>query len=220
MQARRSAPMFSDVTAVAVARLGGAPSRGAVAPAPAVASLRRLAGTWHEPNAWTVGILLATGVALLARHPIARAIGTEVDSTPVAVSPAPAVTHPAAAPAAATAGGLLAAVPTHAPRDPFRALVNQGGKLLVPAAAPAVAKPAKPEPAVSTPTGAGSCTGTTQQVARGDSLWTIAARAVRSSDSDRVTIAWHRLYAANRATIGTDPSLLPVGATLCVPSGL
>src|SRR5437588_7304563 len=113
MQAPASAPMFSDVTVMAVAR----PTRGAVAPAPASASLRRLTGTLHEPNAWTVGVLLATGVVLIARHPIAHALGTEVDAAPTTAVPAPAYTSQPAAPVASV-GGLIAAVPTHAPRDP------------------------------------------------------------------------------------------------------
>lgn len=185
--------------------------------------MRRVTGTLHEPNAWTVGILLATGVVLLARHPIARLLGTEVDSSPVTtvatvpapskvLSPAPSLALP------------VAAVPTHAPRDPFRALVTAGGKVLAPVAA--VAAPAAPAAApvasaVSPPVSAtpsSTCTGTTHRVAAGDTLWSIAARAVRSSDNDRVTLAWHRIYAANRSTLGADPGLLQVGESICVPA--
>lgn len=227
---RRAGADDFDVTALAAAYpLGAQQQRAAVAPA-ARASARRLTGSLHEPNAWTVGILLATGVVLIARHPIARMLGTEVDTsvdTPVATAPA----HPSA-PSLAAPGvaSVVAAVPTHAPRDPFRVLVSAGGKVLAAAPLATASKPAPvtAAPAVTTtpttppvsPAATSSCTGTVHHVASGESLWTIAARAVGSNDSARVTIAWHRLYAANRDSVGTDPSLVPVGASLCVPASL
>jgi len=170
-------------------------------------------GTLHEPNAWTVGIVLATGVVLMARHPIARAIGTETAERPVVVtSPAPA---PARAVRQAPALSLpVAAFPTHAPRDPFRALVTAAGKVLAPTQAGTSAS-------APVPASVGvSCTGSSHRVAAGDTLWTLAARAVRSSDTGRVTVAWHRLYAANRAAVGADPSVLQVGTSLCIPTSL
>ena len=201
-------------------------SRAAVAPAPS-AGWVRVTGTLHEPNTWTVGIVLVTGLVLLARHPIAHLLGTEVDATPTPIVATTPVHSPAAmAPAPSLA--LTAPVPTHAPRDPFRALVGASGKVFAApaavAAAPAVATAApaataaapvavaSPPPAPSV-----SCTGTTHRVVAGDTLWTIAARAVRSNDSQRVTLAWHRVYAANRATLGSNPGLLQVGESLCVP---
>ena len=209
----------------------------AVAPASATDALRRVVGTLHEPNAWTAGILLATGVAIIARHPLARALGTEAD-TPV-VS-APAATAPAAPSLAGHAPAVAApvlAVPTHAPRNPFAALVKTNVAALAPATSSSppsfVAQPPTTVP-VTTPTttpviqqpsgakapvpSAGSCSGHVHRVVGGDSLWTLAARAVHSSDSGRVTIAWHRLYDANRSAIGADPSLLRVGTSVCVPT--
>src|SRR4051795_9641782 len=55
---------------------------------------RRVVGSLNDPNAWTVGVVLATGVVLIARHPIARAIGTETPVRPLATAEAPARTHP------------------------------------------------------------------------------------------------------------------------------
>ena len=217
------------MTAVSYAH-AWAPPRAAVAPA-APTGMRRLAGTLHEPNAWTVGVLLATGIVVIARHPIAQALGTEVSARPLA----PAVTTSAPR-HLATAGSLSVplpelAAPTHAPRDPFRALVTTAGKLLTPevmapataaasAAVPATPAAAATAPAAAPTTAAGTCTGTSHRVVAGDTLWTLAARAVRSADTNRVTLAWHRLYDANRTTVGADPSLLRVGATLCLPSSI
>ena len=220
---------LAGVTAVAAHPWAG--SRAAVAPASSSAGLLKVTGTLHEPNTWTVGVLLVTGLVLLARHPIAHLLGTEADPAPlptVATSPV----QPHSATASAPSLALAVPVPTHAPRDPFRALVSAGGKVLaapaapVPAAArPAVpaapAAPAAPVRAVvpaTSPTA--TCTGTTHRVVAGDTLWTIAARAVRTNDSSRVTIAWHRIYAANRDTLGSNPSLLQVGESLCVPGSV
>jgi nucleoid-associated protein YgaU len=218
---------LNDVTAVAAAHPWVRP-RAAVAPA-APDRLRRAVGTLHEPNAWTVGVLLATGVVLLARHPIAKALGTEVAVVPATSAATSAPPHGAQTPSLSLSLPT-GAVATHAPRDPFRALVSAGGKLLAPEpiatsatgsrdttapAATTAAAPAAASAAAST-----SCTGTTHRVVAGDTLWTLAARAVHSSETGRVTVAWHRIYAANRDTLGANPGLLHVGESLCVPSSL
>ena len=181
------------------------------------AARRRLVGTLYEPNTWTVGVVLATGVVLIARHPIARAIGTESPTRPLVTTEAPARPHPVShAPSLALSA---VAVPTHAPRDPFRALMTSAGTVLAPVEA--AARPTTTRPAVVPPTAASmSCTGTSHRVVAGDTLWTLAARAVRSSDTDRVTLAWHRLYAANRAAVGPNPAVMQVGTTLCLPTSL
>jgi nucleoid-associated protein YgaU len=184
--------------------------------------------------------VLLTGVVVGFRHPIARAIGTEVDhnaAVPPAVAPAPQpVSVPT--PTQAAVAAAIAAVPTHAPRDPFRSLVNAGASVLAPEAAAATevdypaTTPAVPptltgeEPASTTgKTGntggaagvASSCTGTMHTVVSGDTLWSLAARSVKSSDSAKVTIAWHKIYRANRPPL-SDPSMLPVGTKICLPS--
>lgn len=210
---------------------GAAPS--VVAPADVKAALRRVTGTWSQPEAWTVALLLATGVVVIARHPLAKMIGTEVDPAPVV--PAVVATAPPAvagtAPSAAV-GAAVPAAPTHAPRDPFRALVSAGSDVLAPPAAPAAASggatavttpppaPTRHHAAPAPAAGATSCSGATHTVVSGDTLWSIAARAVKSGDTGTVTLAWHRIYSVNRAEVGADPSLLPVGATLCIPASL
>ena len=190
--------------------------------------LRRTVGTLHEPNTWTVGLVLATGIVLIARHPIARALGTEVPAAPVVATEAPARPHTAIP--VPTLALPTVAVPTHAPRDPFRALVTASGKVLAPVdhvttsrpAAPPVAPPVGPAtaPSAAPTVSAASCSGNIHRVVAGDTLWSLAARAVRSSDTDRVTLAWHRLYADNRAVVGADPAVLRVGAALCMPQSL
>lgn len=55
-------------------------------------------------------------------------------------------------------------------------------------------------------------------VSPGDTLWAIAARALPGHASDaEITAAWHRLYAANRRTVGSDPDLILPGADLRLP---
>jgi len=172
----------------------------------------------HDPTAWTVGIVVATGLVLLARHPIARALGTEV-TTPSSGIAATAPVAAAAPSGSAPALSLpLGSAPTHAPVDPFRALVTAGGKVLAQTPPATTSRRASTSAPAARP--APSCAGTTHRVGTGDTLWTIAARAVRSNDTGRVTIAWHRLYDANRGAVGSNPSLLDVGTTLCVPASL
>lgn len=215
------------MTAVAV----GAPygvRRPSAVPAGAGTPLRRVLGSFREPNAWTVSLLLATGLIIIARHPIAHALGTEADDTPVTVQAPAAVVGSQAVKPHVPALSAGAAVPTHAPIDPFRPLVTMTGKLLT-AAPLAAAAPTVPShvttttPAArpsTTTTGPAStaCAGAVHRVVSGDSLWTLAARATRSTDTGRVTLAWHRLYAVNRDTLGSNPSLLRVGEQICIPA--
>jgi nucleoid-associated protein YgaU len=182
--------------------------------------MRRVLGTLHEPNALTVALLLATGIVVIARHPIARALGTEVDTPVAGVTPAaaPPAAHSAQLPALA----LPVPVVTHAAVDPFRALISESGTLLAPSVA--VAAPGATAPAahavVPTVSPASTCTGTPHRIVAGDSLWTLAARAVHSSNNARVTVAWHRIYSANRSVLGPNPALIRVGEALCVPGNI
>jgi nucleoid-associated protein YgaU len=58
----------------------------------------------------------------------------------------------------------------------------------------------------------------TVTVAPGDSLWTLAAAALRPGAGDaRVDRAWRDWYSANRRTIGPDPDLLLPGQRLIAP---
>lgn len=57
-------------------------------------------------------------------------------------------------------------------------------------------------------------------VGPGDSLWAIAARSLGPGASDaEIAAEWPRWYRANRAVIGSNPSLLLVGTSLTVPHG-
>ena len=56
-------------------------------------------------------------------------------------------------------------------------------------------------------------------VARGDSLWAIAARHLGPQATRRqVAHEWPRWYAANRKVIGPDPNLIRVGQVLTAPT--
>ena len=56
-------------------------------------------------------------------------------------------------------------------------------------------------------------------VEAGDSLWSLAIEGLPvGADAAAVTAAWHRLYARNRAVIGSDPDLLRPGQRLALGS--
>lgn len=166
----------------------------------------------REPNTITAAVVLATAVVLLARHPIARVLGTEVDHRPatgLTALHAPVPQHAWTVPALP-----LAPVPTHAPRDPFRAQTGPSGPARAGTGPAGIASAG-----IATAAGP-SCSGTPHRVRAGESLWSIAARTVRTGDTARLTVAWHRLYALNRPPLGSDPSLLQTGTVLCIPSQL
>ncbi|MFN2388732.1 MAG: LysM peptidoglycan-binding domain-containing protein [Actinomycetota bacterium] len=54
-------------------------------------------------------------------------------------------------------------------------------------------------------------------VRRGDSLWTIAARALGSDDPTRVVRYWPVLFRSNRDSLGPDPHLIFPGQVLRLP---
>ena len=224
--ARRDFADANEVTALAASRFGLPVN---VAPLRATPVAKRASVDWTEPEPWIVAVLLVTGVAVIARHPIARAIGTEVDDTtltPSVVAAAP----PSAAPSPAARAAMAAPVPTHAPRNPFRALVDASGAILAPEVAKAAAAEAsttttKVHHASATPTskpaaaaGSATCAGTVHTVVAGDSLWSLAAKIVKSGDTGKINVVWHRIYEANTPPLGSNPSLLPVGTKLCLPS--
>ena len=225
--ARRDFADANEVTALAASRFGLPVN---VAPLRATPEVKRASINWAEPEPWIVAVLLVTGVAVIGRHPIARAIGTEVDDatlTPSVVATAP----PSAAPSPAAQAAMAAPVPTHAPRNPFRALVDASGAIVAPEVAKAAAAEAasttttKTHHAAATPTsmpaaaaGSATCAGTVHTVVAGDSLWSLAAKIVKSGDTGKINVVWHRIYEANTPPLGSNPSLLPVGTKLCLPS--
>ena len=218
MQGIRAPADLHDVTALAMYD-AAVPRPRAVAPARTVT--RSVLGSFHEPNMITVSILAATGIIVAARHPIARMLGTEVDTPAVSTTSAAPLTPPSTS-TRAPALSLPVPVPTHSPRDPFASLVNSSGALLA-ASAPSVAVPATAStPAVPAApvTATSTCAGTMHRIAAGESLWTLAASAVRSKDVATVNIAWRRIYTVNRAVLGGNPSLIHIGENICVPTKL
>ena len=208
MQGLGEPPDASPVAAVALPTHAGLTRQ---------APQQRARSMWHEPEPWTVAIVLATTVVIAARHPLARMIGTEAadtgNLTAISVtSTAPPLTTPEIA-----APVPLTPYRTHAPRDPFRPLADHHVKAAHPARTTTPATPAhRRVTGGSTKQGAKNCAGGEHQVVAGDTLWSVAARAVHSTDPSKVQVAWRRIYDANRGSIGADPSLLRVGTTLCL----
>jgi len=54
-------------------------------------------------------------------------------------------------------------------------------------------------------------------VRKGDSLWTIAVRALDSNDARDVDAYWHTIFRTNRAVIGGDPNHVLPGQVLRLP---
>ncbi len=108
--------------------------------------------------------------------------------SPAAPEPYPSTTAPRVAPSPAATG--------HGDVTP--------GRAAPPARAAALPVPEAPQ--------------STVVVARGDTLWGIAARHLPPGAGDaRIAAAWPAWYAANAATIGPDPGLIRPGQALVVP---
>jgi nucleoid-associated protein YgaU len=223
-------------------RASAQPSRQrAIGPA-----LRGLTSHWNEPMPWTF-VLVVVLLAILGFHNrIARELGTAapVQGTVTTLSSAdnPPVNlvagdNPAAAQVAAP-------LPTHAPRDPFQALVSTAGNRVpvAPLQFGNAGTGAKSRGAGSA--GHKSTSGTTGQhgtagghqgaaggattascpdvhiVRAGESLWSIAQQHVnKTGHGGSAASYWHRIYAANQQAIGANPSQLSIGLHLCLPPG-
>jgi nucleoid-associated protein YgaU len=84
---------------------------------------------------------------------------------------------------------------------------------------PAPVWPGKPTPPPTTPPPPAHDTTTSERVRAGDSLWLLAARRLGPTAGDRdIAEYWPQLYAANRAVIGPDPSLITPGQQLHEPA--
>jgi nucleoid-associated protein YgaU len=128
-------------------------------------------------------------------------------------------------PAAATA--TQSAATTSPKPAPTKALVTSPSAAPKPTASPRpTATPAKPATPVTGPQQGGTVTkkAFTFHVARGDTLWDLTEKALRSTgrSTSNASIAAHvaKFYEANRSTIGSDPNLILVGSTLTWPASL
>ncbi|WP_427018643.1 LysM peptidoglycan-binding domain-containing protein [Pseudarthrobacter sp. P1] len=122
--------------------------------------------------------------------------GAAQPSGPAAAAPATPTTAPTTAPGAAP--GTPATAAPAAPWLPRQPVVSPG------ALAPA---PTRPDPGPATVV-----------VVAGDTLWSIAARALGPSATDLdIALAWPRWHQANRAAIGADPNVILPGQVLTAP---
>lgn len=118
--------------------------------------------------------------------------------------------------AAVAFAGTAQAVPNASP-DPHRpALVSIQDRLI---GLPLPDRPVDGAEFVTRPTTI--AVGTDYEVRPGDTLWAIARSRLGPSATDAaVQTAWQRIYAANRAVIGADPSLIRPGQRLTLPEHL
>ncbi len=150
--------------------------------------------------AWTVG---GAALLLLARAPG----GTGRIAATMAHRLLPAVLRrgleAALGLALAVSTGSAAALPAAAQATPTSPPAT-AGPFDRPATAPPVLGRTIPAAVVVTP---------------GDTLWHIAADALRAGATDaEIDRAWRRWYAANSAVVGTDPDLIHPGQRLAPPS--
>jgi nucleoid-associated protein YgaU len=195
------------MTAVGVAaRPVAAPSVDLSGP---VAALR-------SPTALSAVVVAGLAVVVVAQHPIARALGTEVAvPRPNAVASDPPAAAPPAGSSAVAAAPAPVVVPTHAPRDPFRALVAAApAPTVVAVAAPRDPVAAPPAPAAATAP-VTVATADHYVVQAGDSLWSIAHELLGPAATPAAIEALvTQIYRHNSGVIGADASLVYVGQTL------
>ena len=106
------------------------------------------------------------------------------------------------------------------------AMAGQGGDLerlaglpLPDRATAGVVAHVEPGPTTRPVSGPSRVTGEEVVVRAGDSLWSLAAaRLPATSGPDEIEKAWRAVYAANRAEIGADPSLIRPGQRLHLPA--
>lgn len=153
-------------------------------------------------------------VALGALTLLAVTIRAAVDAGRSALRQASALSARAAAHARALGvRGLVAALAGTA---------SAASAVTLPSAASAAPAPTQGRPVPAPVAGAAvrAHAPATYVVRAGDSLWAIAARQLGPGASDaQIAAEWPRWYRANRAVIGSNPSLLLVGMRLAVPHG-
>lgn len=83
---------------------------------------------------------------------------------------------------------------------------------------------AEEEATVPAPAGTGASHGTratgSHTVRPGESLWSITADLLHTTDRGAIASAWPTLWAANRVVVGRDPGLIRPGTVLQVPEAL
>lgn len=113
--------------------------------------------------------------------------------------------------------GTLGAVPATAATPPVTAAAQSAADT-----AELTATVSFDWPVTGAPVGVPATTGTSHVVRPGDTLWDLAAQALRTPDSPRpsdaaVAAAWPSWWEANRDAIGDDPHLLHPGTALVAP---
>jgi nucleoid-associated protein YgaU len=143
-----------------------------------------------DPRVLSVELLVVLAVAVALRHPITQAIGTAGGPVPVVRTEVPV---------------LVATEPYY--DFPLANDYSSPPELEAGAdAAPAVVRRLTP---ASLPSAA------TYRVRSGDSLWRVAQRQLgRTADVTSIARMTRTIYAANKATIGSDPSRVTVGMSL------
>lgn len=181
--------------AVAAGALLTAGVRGTAAP------VHRLTACRGTPRLVRRALTGALGLSLLAGGAPAMA---STDGGPADLGWDAAAARTVAAADVASAGGMGAGQPSGAPQTP--ATVTQTGT------------PAPSDPAARDRAEAAS-TPEPHVVARGESLWSIAATHLGPGTTDReVAAAWPRWYEANRAAVGDDPDHITPGLVLAPPA--
>lgn len=192
------------------------PARDAAAPADRAKGVP--AAAW--PLGLSAGLVLLLGVAVAARGPITHILGT-ADTAAGAATPAVGTDATPARPVGLPVPVAAPAVSVrlHRPHDPFAPRIDDKGGLL-PFVTPVSSRSSHttgshttgshtPGTSAGHTAGQRCSAGASYQVRPGDSLWRIAG-----GDLARV----QRIYLANRAKIGAQPSLLLAGITLCLPA--
>lgn len=133
---------------------------------------------------------------------------------------------------AAPPGGVPSGTVTSAPTAPGPQGAPPGapgapgypGASGAPGAQGSPAPGAEEEATASAPAGTGASHGTratgSHTVRPGESLWSITADLLHTTDRGAIASAWPTLWAANRVVVGRDPGLIRPGTVLQVPEAL
>lgn len=144
----------------------------------------------------------------------------------------PSPADPAAPGGAAPPGGVPSGTVTSAPTAPGPQGAPPGapgapgypGASGAPGAQGSPAPGAEEEATASAPAGTGASHGTratgSHTVRPGESLWSITADLLHTTDRGAIASAWPTLWAANRVVVGRDPGLIRPGTVLQVPEAL